>query len=312
MKSIYKTNKENRLEKVKTITKNSWIHLVKPSMEELEEVANKTKIDIELLTKVLDDEEVARIEIDGSTTMIVVNYPYLKEKGKKNKYRTMPIGILSNQNFIITISLTELEVVNDFIKNKVKDFYTFKKTRFIIQLLFKISNSYLKYLREINKEITNKETVLYHSTQNKELINLLDLEKSLVYFLTALKGNEVVLERLTKGNIVELYTDDTELLDDAVIENRQGIEMANIYREILTSMTDTYATIISNNLNTVMKFLAGITIVFSIPTMISSFMGMNVPLLHLEHNPFSFFYIVLVSIIVSLIVAIVLKKRNML
>ena len=140
----------------------------------------------------------------------------------------------------------------------------------------------------------------------------INIEKSLVYFITSLKGNDVVLEKLARGNILNMYEEDADLLEDAIIENKQGIEMANIYREILTSTTDTYATIISNNLNVIMKFLAGITIVFSIPTMIASFLGMNVPLGDVGTNDFSFIWLVILSILLSIIVAIILKKKNML
>lgn len=312
MKTIYTTNLEGITKKTKDLEANCWIHLQNPTNSELEEVAIKTNMDITLLRKVLDDEEISRIEPDEDVTMIVVNYPYVKDKGKKNRYRTMPLGIVMNDQYIVTLALTEIDFLSEFTRGKVKDFYTSKKTRFIIQLLFKISSSYLKCLREINREITSKEAVLYHSTQNKELINLLNLERSLVYFITNLKANDVVLERLAKGNVIDVFEEDMELLEDAMIENRQGMEMANIYREILTSMTDTYATIISNNLNTIMKFLAGITIVFSIPTMISSFMGMNVPLGKLATHPFSFIWISIFALVVSLIVAWILKKRNML
>ena len=153
---------------------------------------------------------------------------------------------------------------------------------------------------------------MYKSTNNKELIDLLNIEKTLVYFSTSLKANDAVLEKLSKGNVITLYEDDSDLMEDAIIENKQAIEMANIYREILTSMTDTYATIISNNLNDVMKFLAGITIVFSIPTMVASFIGMNVPLGNIGSSKLSFILIILISFILSFIIAIILKKKNML
>ena len=145
-----------------------------------------------------------------------------------------------------------------------------------------------------------------------ELIELLNVEKTLVYFTTSLKANDVVLEKLSKGNILKLYADDESLMFDAIIENKQAIEMSNIYREILTSMTDTYATIISNNLNDIMKFLAGITIVFSVPTMVASFIGMNVPLGNIGASSYSFILIIAFSVILSLIIAFILKRKNML
>ena len=173
-------------------------------------------------------------------------------------------------------------------------------------------NFYIKYLNLINREIENKEKTLIKSTSNKELLNLMHIQKSLVYFVTSLKANDIILEKLSKGNIINMYEEDLDLLDDAMIESKQGIETANIYREILASMSDTYASIINNNLNAIMKFLAGITIVLSIPTMISSFMGMNVPLGNLSDNPLAFLIILLISLLISIVIALILKKKDML
>lgn len=312
MIKFYKTDTKNNTIEIKKIESNCWIDMKNPTIEEMQLISKKTKIDLDLFTTVIDDEEVSRIEEHKDVKLIVVNYPYITTTEAKNKYNTLPLGIIVSNDYLITISIKKADFLNSFRNNSVKDFFVYKKTRFILQILYSISTKYLKCLREINKEITHKEKTLYHSTGNKELINLLNIEKSLVYFITSLKGNDVVLEKLARGNILNMYEEDTDLLEDAIIENKQGIEMANIYREILTSTTDTYATIISNNLNVIMKFLAGITIVFSIPTMIASFLGMNVPLGSVGQNDFSFVWLVVFSILISLIVAIILKKKNML
>ena len=312
MIKFYKTDTKNNTIEIKKIESNCWIDMKNPTIEEMQLISKKTKIDLDLFTTVIDDEEVSRIEEHKDVKLIVVNYPYITTTEAKNKYNTLPLGIIVSNDYLITISIKKADFLNSFRNNSVKDFFVYKKTRFILQILYSISTKYLKCLREINKEITHKEKTLYHSTGNKELINLLNIEKSLVYFITSLKGNDVVLEKLARGNILNMYEEDTDLLEDAIIENKQGIEMANIYREILTSTTDTYATIISNNLNVIMKFLAGITIVFSIPTMIASFLGMNVPLGSVGQNDFSFVWLVIFSILISLIVSIILKKKNML
>lgn len=308
----YKTNDQNQTVEVKQMEPNCWIDMKNPTVEEMKKISKKTNIDLDLFTTVIDDEEVSRIEEHNDVKLIVVNYPYITEKDIKNKYNTLPLGIITNKDYLITISIRKSEFLNPFRNSSVKDFFVYKKTRFILQILYSISTNYLKNLRAINREINQKEKTLYHSTGNKELVNLLNLEKSLVYFITSLKGNDVVLEKLSRGNILNLYEEDKDLLEDAIIENKQGIEMANIYREILTSTTDTYATIISNNLNVIMKFLAGITIVFSIPTMIASFLGMNVPLGKVGSSDFSFLLLVVLSILLSILVAIILKKKNML
>lgn len=312
MIKFYKTGTDNQTSEIKKMEPNCWIDMKNPTIEELQLISKKTNIDLDLFTTVIDDEEVSRIEEHNDVKLIVVNYPYITTKETKNTYNTLPLGIITNNDYLITISIRKSEFLDEFRRGRAKDFFTYKKTRFILQILYTISTNYLKNLRMINREINQKERTLYRSTENRELIHLLNMEKSLVYFITSLKGNDVVLEKLTRGNILNLYDEDKDLLEDAIIENKQGIEMANIYREILTSTTDTYATIISNNLNVLMKFLAGITIVFSIPTMIASFLGMNVPLGFVGDSHYSFLLLVGLSILLSILVAIILKKKNML
>ena len=287
--------------------------MINPTYEEIKDISNKTNTDLDLLTKLLDDEELPRIEVGDNATLIVVDTPYITDTRYKHKYNTDPLGIIiNNDGYFITISLKKQSLLDDFKNSKVKNFDIKKKTKFVIQILLRVAGIYQKELISINNYINKKEKTLYKSTNNKELIDLLNIEKTLVYFSTSLKANDAVLEKLSKGNVITLYEDDSDLMEDAIIENKQAIEMANIYREILTSMTDTYATIISNNLNDVMKFLAGITIVFSIPTMVASFIGMNVPLGNIGSSKLSFILIILISFILSFIIAIILKKKNML
>lgn len=312
MTNIYITDNDE-FKEVKDFQKGCWIDLVNPTIEEIKKVVENTKTDEDLLTKLMDDEELPRIEVGDNATLIIVDTPYLTDTRYKHKYNTDPLGIIvNNDGYFITISLKKQSLLSDFKNNKIKNFDIKKKTKFILQILLKTSALYQKELSSINAYINNKEKVLYKSTDNKELIDLLTVEKTLVYFSTSLKANDVVLEKLSKGNILPIYDEDTDLMEDAIIENKQAIEMAGIYREILTSMTDTYATIISNNLNDVMKFLAGITIVFSIPTMVASFIGMNVPLGNIGTSSNSFIIIIALSFVLSLIIAFILKKKNML
>ena len=248
-------------------------------MDEIDKVVDKTKVDKDLMLKMLDTEELPRVEQSGNATLVVIDTPFLEEDEDAHVYSTYPLGIIiTNNNYVITVSPKKTYILDDFIKNKVKDFRTAKKVRFLIQVLLKTSNYYQRALKQINKDIEKKEAVLKKSTENEDLLELLEVEKTLVYFITSLKANDLVLDKLYKGSIFQLYEGDKDLLEDAVIENKQAIEMSSIYRDILSSITETYATVVSNNLNNVMKFLAGATIVLSIPTMISSFMGMNVPL----------------------------------
>ena len=312
MIKIYKTDMTGKLEQLNNIELNSWIHLVHPTQEETKLVCESTGIDPRLIAKVLDEEELSRVEVEGEATLIVANIPYLVDHSHKNKYRTLPLGIIHTKNHIVTIILKENKLFEDFENGTIKEFYTEKKTRFTIQLLLRISQGYLMALNEMNKDIQKQEQLLAKATKNQELIEMLNIEKSLVYFMGALKYNQATLDKLAKGTMIPFYEEDMDLLEDAMIESNQAIEMANIYKEIMSSTTETYASIISNNLNVLMKFLAGITIVFSIPTMIASFMGMNVPLGSFGTEPASFFVLILISLGLSMVIAYWLKKKDML
>ncbi len=313
MMKIFNTNMKNlELNQITSIRKGCWIDLIKPNDQDIKLLTESLKVDTSFISYILDDEEQPRIDMDleNQIKMIFVDVPI---KEKKQVISTIPLAILFIQDdYIVTISLEENEVLKDFKMGKVKEFFTQKKSRFSIQILYRTATLYLRYLKNINREIERVEKKMLKATNNRDLINLLSIEKSLVYITTSLKSNEIVLEKILKGNIIDFYEEDMELLEDAIIENKQCIEMANLYREILGSMTDSFATIISNNLNNMMKFLAGITIVFSIPTMVASFMGMNVPLGSFGEFPYAFFILVMVSVILSLLVAWLLKKKNML
>lgn len=311
MLNIYEVM-DNKLIKKEEIAKKSWIDLVNPTSKELDEVLIKTGINKDSIVKLLDEEELPRIEKRDEETLIVLDTPYLVDKNNQHKYKTNPLGIiLSEKGYLLTISLKEQPFL-DYFKNSEIKLKNKNKTNFILQIFIMVAAIYQKELTSINEYINSKEKALSKSTNNKELLHLLNVEKTLVYFITSLKANEVVLEKLAKGLVLPILKEDEDLLEDALIETKQAIEMASIYREILSSMTDTYATIISNNLNDVMKFLAGITIVFSIPTMVASFIGMNVPLGRIGSSPMSFIFIILISVLLSLIIAYILKKKNML
>lgn len=311
MINIYKTIDE-KTKKLNEIEDNVWIDLVEPNVDEIKQVAKEAKIDESFLKRLLDAEEMPHIEVGKKSTLIVVDFPYLINSAYKNKYHIHPLGIIIGKNSIVTIALKPINLLNEFKENKVKDFYTDRKVRFALQILHKIALLYQMNLKAIDEDIDSREKKLRKSTKNRELLELLNIEKTLVYFINTLKANGIVLEKLSKGNIIEFLEEDNDILEDAMIENNQSVEMASIYREILTSMTDTYATVVSNNLNGVMKFLAGITIVFSVPTMIASFLGMNVNLGFMEDFDYAFFVIIIIALLLSLILARILKKKDML
>lgn len=316
MLKIFNTNaKTGEIEAIKKIKKGCWIDLVRPNDNDIRFLTDSLEVDTSFISYILDDEEQPRIDYDeeNDIKMIIIDVPIREKKNAFTVISTIPLAILIiKDSYIVTVSLEESDPIKEIKHNKVKEFYSFKKTRFILQIFYRTATSYLKYLRNLNREIEKAESKMLKATNNRDLANLLNIEKSLVYLMTSLKSNELVLERILKGTILPLYEEDNELLEDVIIENKQCIEMANLYREILTSTTDSFATIISNNLNTMMKFLAGVTIVISIPTMFASFMGMNVHLGSIANNPYAFWILLGLSLLLSLIVAYILKRKNML
>ena len=317
MLKIYNTDIEtNKLEEIKEFKKGSWINLVNPSEQEIKKVCESTNIQEDFIRDALDFEEKARIdkEEDDDTTLFVVDVPIVEKNEENDVYTTMPLGmIVVRDDFFITVSLRKNKVIEDFEKRKIKDFQTYKKSKLIFQILYLNSSYYLSYLKlkQINKETEIAEYILKKSMKNKELLKLLSLEKSLVYFTTSLKSNELVMERTLRGKIIKLYEDDEDILEDAITENKQAIEMAKIYSDILNGTMEAYASIISNNLNGVMKFLTSITIVLAIPTMISSFWGMNVNL-PFQDSKLGFVIMIAISAILTLVVTWWLKKKDML
>ena len=314
MLKIYNTDVETgNFEEIKEFQKGSWISLVNPSEAEIKRVCESLEIEEDLIRDPLDFEEKARIEVeeDDNTILFVVDVPIIERHEENEIYSTMPLGmIVVRDDFFITVSLRKNRIIEDFEKRKIKNFQTFKKSRFIFQILYLNSSYYLNHLKQINKETEIAEYILKNSMRNKELLKLLNLEKSLVYFTTSLKSNELVMEKTMRGKIIKLYEDDEDILEDAITENRQAIEMAKIYTDILNGTMDAYASIISNNLNGVMKTLTAITIVLAVPTMISSFWGMNVKL-PFENNPFGFLIMIILAIVTTLLVTWWLKKRDM-
>ena len=315
MLRIYNTDIEtNKLEEIKEFKKGSWINLVNPSEQEIKKVCESANIQEDFIRDALDFEEKARIdrEEDDGTTLFVVDVPIVEKNEENDVYTTMPLGmIVVRDDFFITVSLRKNKVIEDFEKRKIKDFQTYKKSKLIFQILYLNSSYYLSYLKLINKETEIAEYILKNSMKNKELLKLLSLEKSLVYFTTSLKSNELVMERTLRGKIIKLYEDDEDILEDAITENKQAIEMAKIYSDILNGTMEAYASIISNNLNGVMKFLTSITIVLAIPTMISSFWGMNVNL-PFQDSKLGFVIMIAISAILTLVVTWWLKKKDML
>jgi len=301
---------DDGIRQINEIEQGCWVVMTNPSATELLEISETCNVDIDHLRAALDEEERSRIEVEDDYTLILVDIPTMEERNNKDRYVTIPLAIVIAKDVIVTICLEETKVLKSFMDGRVRNFFTYKKTRFILQILYKNASVFLQYLRSIDRKSEEIEHKLHISTKNSELFELLELEKSLVYFTTSLRSNEVVLEKMLKIENIKQYPEDTELLEDVIIENKQAIEMANIYSGILSGMMDAFASVISNNLNIVMKFLATVTIVMAIPTMIASFFGMNVGGIPGEISPFGFISVIGATLVVSLIVALIFKKKD--
>lgn len=255
-----------------------WISLINPTETEISDIEDDMGIDRDYIRAALDEEEPSRIESDDGVTLIVVDYPVAEQDGDHDntlQYYTTPMSIIITDKNVITVSAKANVVLDELSKGVVKGIQPNLRTRFVFSILLRIAARYLQYLKQIDKISNYVEGKMYLSMKNKGLIQLLGLEKSLVYFSTSLKSNEAVLEKLMRGRYLKLYEEDQDLLDDVLIEVKQAIEMTNIYSNILNGTMDTFASIISNNLNIIMKRMTTITIILTMPTIVFSFYGMN-------------------------------------
>lgn len=276
MLSFYKTI-NNTMQSIEEISDGCWVNAVSPTVEEINYLTNELKIDHDFVSAALDEEESSRIETEDDQTLVIIDIPLATTEGQNTLvYTTMPVGIIITPKYVVTVCLNETSALTDIAGNVVKGVQTGMKTRFLLCILLRVAQSFLVRLKHINKMSTHIETELHKSMKNKELFQLLALEKSLVYFSTSLKANEITLEKILRGRIIKLYEDDQDLLEDVLIEFKQAVDMSDIYSSILTGTMDAFASIISNNLNIVMKVLTIITTLMAIPTMIFSYFGMNV------------------------------------
>ncbi|WP_139905911.1 magnesium transporter CorA family protein [Clostridium thermarum] len=313
MINIFKSIDENSgsLQKIDNLEPGCWINVVAPTDQELLLVSKKTGVPIEFLRAPLDDEETSRLEIEDSNILVIVDIPFTEMEDNSLTYDTYPLAIIHTEKEIITVCLKNSKILTDFTEGKVRSFFTYKRSRFILQILNRISTYYLLYLRQIDKKSLMIEKKLHKSMKNKELIQLLSLEKSLVYFSTSLKSNEITLEKMLKLEFITKYEEDKDVLEDVIIENKQAIEMANIYSNILSGTMDAFASVISNNLNIVMKLLASVTIVMSIPNMISGLFGMNFENIPFGDHPFGFWFVIGTIAFLCVSTAVYLNKKDM-
>jgi magnesium transporter len=307
---------EIELREGERVQPGAWLKLTKPSAAELRDVSEATGAPLDFLQAALDMEEPSRIEVEDDHILIITNVPKLDDAATFG-YDTIPLGIIVSTDCVTTVCLEENEVLVDFDALHHLFFDTRKRTRFLLQILYRCAVLFLKYLRIMNRRTDEIERDLRKSMKNKELFLLLDLQKTLTYFTVALRSNRNVVERLMRffsnpsiHGIVKLREDDEELLEDVRIEFDQAIEMVQMHGEVLASMMDAFASVISNNLNIVMKFLTSVTIVMAIPTMTASFFGMNVPV-PWQGNHVGFAYAMLVALLLTISVTVVFWKKKM-
>ena len=312
MRRIFKTVEDHLIE-CTTLEKGCWVHLQNPTKEEIEGLNIRFALDPTYLAAALDEEESARIEHDPDTnqTLIIVDIPYVEAEGSGYVYSTIPLGIILVDELIITVCTRDTPIIDDFTEERIRNFWTFKRTRFILQLLHRNASRFLAYLKQIDKASLHVQEKLEKSSRNQELLQMMKLEKSLVYFSTSLKGNEMVMERLMRQtNILRQFPEDTDLLEDVIIENKQAMEMCAIYRDIMTGTMDTFASLISNNLNITMKLLTSVTMILSVPTIIFSLWGMNVPV-PFAGNPAGFWLVLGIAVVLMIVALLFMWKNKM-
>lgn len=291
-----------------------WVQMISPSQQECESLAETLNVDIDDIKAALDEEESSRIELQDGYTLILVDIPTTEIRHDKQSYTTIPLGIILTQDIIVTVCTEDTPVLKNFVQNRVKEFSTKKRLRFVYQILYRTATIYQMNLRIIDKRRTEIEERIGEHTEDVDLIDLHELESTLVYFATSLRANGVVLDRLTRYKRLEQYPEDKELLGDVIVENQQAIEMTSIYRDIINGTRELMSSVIDNRLNNVMKYLTSITIVMAIPTVISGIYGMNVDerWMPFADTPHGFLIICVLTLLICIITMFVLRKKKML
>jgi magnesium transporter len=309
MLAILKTTPAG-LKRLEEFEPGCWIDLVSPTEEELERVSSELAIPLDLLRAPLDEEEKSRIEVEDGLTHVIVDIPVIVREEDQQGYETIPLGMLVHHDYFITTCLRANPILGEFERGVVRGFATFWKTRFLLQILQRVSAFYLRYLGRIDRETDKVEKELRASMKNAEIFDLLSLQKSLVYFTTSLRSNEMVLQKLTRTKTLKMYEEDEDLLEDVIVDNKQAAEMAKIYTDILTGMMDAFTSVISNNLNRVMKLLTSITIIFAVPTIVGSLWGMNVKVPFGEPYAHGFAIAIGISVFFSALLTVVFWRKH--
>ncbi len=310
MYEIY-TKDVTGLVKLDRISKDTWINVYDPSSDEINYLAENLRIPRDFITDPLDPDERSRIEIEDDVSLIIIRVPQRNYDNEDIPFVTIPVGIILTEYSIVTVCRNS-DAVWDLLSRRIlaKDFGFENRKSMVIRIFRKVVVLYLRFLKEINHRINLVEDLFHETMKNEDIIKLLNIEKSLVYFSASLKSNEIVLEKLLRIKIFQLDEEDKDEVEDIIIDNKQALEMSNIYGSILRDMMDAFSSVISNELNIVMKTLTALTIILMIPTLVSSFYGMNVRLPFQEH-PHAFLITLLISVFLTVIGIIIFVKRKL-
>lgn len=302
--------KGDSIVRIEEVEKNCWINTINPTDSEKRRLIEEVGVREHFIRNSLDPEERPHIDKENDELLVILDIP-IRVSERRQEYSTVPMGIIFLRDTVVTVCRRSFSVLDTFKGGEVEDVSIGKKPKFLLQIALRIAQQYLSFLKKLNKRREEIERELRKTMRNKELYNLLDLKESLIYFTTSLKANEVVLEKLTKLGGFSLFAEESELMEDARIEMNQALSMANTYSNILSGMMDAFASVISNNLNVVMKVLASVAIIIAIPTIVASFFGMNVALPFQSH-PQGFLIILFLSLLLTGFVAGLLAMWRML
>lgn len=313
MIEFYKTI-DGKITQLEEFAEGCWVNMISPTSDEIDLIANLENVEKDFVRAALDPEESSRIDVEDEQLLMIIDIPMVDKnttaQGGQQIFSTIPMGIVVGNSAVITVCLEDSIILRSIAEGAVKGVHTSLRTRFVFQVLLRVASRFLKNLRMIERDFTKIEKRLYDSQENEELIQLLGLSKSLVYFSASLKGNEVTMEKVLRGRVLKLYEDDRDILEDALIEIRQAIEMASIYSSILSGTMDAYASVVSNNLNIIMKVLTVLTIIMTIPNIIFGFYGMNIGAQIIPGD--AIWWIPLVIAIIACIASwMLLKKKNL-
>lgn len=305
---FYKTE-NNQVVQLPRLEDGCWVRAISPNQEELSFLTDQLELDVDFIRSSLDEEESSRIETEDDQTLVIFDLPLTaNEDNNTVHYTTRPLGIIITQSHVVTISSWRSPILDEMADGTVKGVRTQLKTRFLLMLLFRASTKFLQYLKQIDRASSSLENQLNKATKNELLMELLGFEKSLVYFSTSLKSDEITLEKILRGRVIKMYEEDQDLLEDVLIEIKQAVEMANIYSSTLSRSMDAFSAIISNNMNRVVNTLTCITVLMEIPTIIFSLYGMNVDGLWFDG---SVWFALILAAAVTILVAVILFAKKM-